>query len=398
MRLLAPILLKLLLSFGCANAQQIINGPDADVRAQDAEVSGRLNAITDVEGIEVGQFNRTDGQYLTGTTVVWAPDQATASVYVGGGWPGTINTDMLDPNKKAQKLDAAFLTGGSGYGLSVFTGIIRWLEEHGHGTQVGSTKDQLLPLVSGAVVYDLGNGGNSKARPDDSFGYAAIAAAKGGRVDQGNVGAGTGTVALGGLLTKGGVGTASVVVDGTTIGALITVNALGTPVDSQDCSLRGVSAGFRGEFPKYSKPSSADCDLILKSNKIAVMPKTGAAHESQPDTASHPNTTIGVIATDAILSKQQVWQLAKTANDGIGEVITPFNTIDDGDTIFAMATDKRPISDAQFSKLLIVVNNVVARAIAHAMLEAVTVKTPRGNFRSYCDRLPSACRKDEVRH
>jgi L-aminopeptidase/D-esterase-like protein len=356
--------------------------------AQQATTHGPLNAITDVDGIEVGQVTRTDRPYLTGTTVVFAPDQATGGDFIGGGWPGTINTDMLDPDKKAQKLDAVFLTGGSGYGLAVDAGIVSWLEEHGHGTVVGPTKDQVLPLVSGAVVFDLGHGGDFKARPDFGFGYSAMAAAKAGKVDQGSFGAATGTAAEGGFRIKGGVGTASVVVDNITAGAIVVVNALGTPVSSLDCSLRGVSFGIQGEFARYSKPSPADCSAVLKSNKI--IPKSLPTPASGDNDAQvHPNTTIGVIATDAILTKAQAHKLAQAANDGIGLVIAPYNTINDGDSFFAMATDKKPISDAQFAALLEASRHLVARAIAHAMLEATSV----GSLHSYCDRLPSACRK-----
>lgn len=352
---------------------------------------GTQNAITDVKGIRVGQYTRSDPPYLTGTTVVWAPESAVASAYVGGGWPGTVNTDVLDPAKNPQKLDAAFLTGGSYYGLSVFAGIMSWLEEHGHGLQVGPDAKQLDPLVAGAVVFDLNRGGRFQARPTAEFGYAALNAAATGAVDQGNVGAGTGTTTHGGFPLKGGVGTASVVVGKVVIGAIVAVNAAGTPVNLSDCSLRGARYAVGNEFAAYHTPSASDCAAAKEF--IRLHPDERPPNLSHPPVRhpvdDHPNTTIGVVATDAILSKEQARQLARAANEGLGLGLDVINTLGDGDSFFALSTGKVAASPEEFATMLAATKELVARAIAHAALSAKSV----GAFRSYCDSVPSACRE-----
>lgn len=365
-----------------------------DASAQQTRRHGPNNAITDVDGILVGHHQRTDGTYQTGTTVVWAPGQAVGSVHIGGGWPGTINTNVLQPGKAEQKIDVAFMTGGSYYGLRVFGGIIEWLEQGRHGMPSGPMPEHVNPLVAGAVVYDLHRGGNFKSRPDHDFGVAAMKAARAGPVTQGNVGAGAGTRANGGLLLKGGIGTASAVFAAITVGVLSAVNAAGTPVDLRDCLLRGTSIDVENEFARYRPPTAADCTALKKARNIAVSADGEAARLASARAAGagaeeHANTTLSVVATNAILTKAQAYQLAYAVNAGNAAVINPFNSGNDGDAVFAMATGKVAIDDAQYAMLLNVAKEIAGRSIAHAMLNATSVRT----LQSYCDALPSACRR-----
>jgi putative pantetheine hydrolase len=366
----------------------------SDACAQETRRHGPNNAITDVEGILVGHHQRTDGNYQTGVTVVWAPGQAVGSAYVGGGWPGTINTDVLQPAKAQQKIDVAFLTGGSYYGLRSFGGIMEWLEQGKHG--MPSLPGHVNPLVAGAVVWDLNRGGAFDARPTQEFGAAAMKAARSGPVDQGSVGAGAGTRAFGGLALKGGVGTASAVFGGITVGVIAVVNAAGTPVDLQDCSLRGTFINVQNEFAGYRRPSTADCDALKKARNIPVSTNGAdtwrfavASADAGDGSGRHANTTLSVVATDAVLTKAQAHQLAVAVNNGNAAVIQPYNTGDDGDAVFAMATGKVDIDHAKFETLLNVAREVAGRSIAHAMLKATSART----LQSYCDALPSACRR-----
>jgi putative pantetheine hydrolase len=359
---------------------------------------GPNNAITDVEGIRVGHYQSTDEGYQTGTTVVWAPGGAVGSAYVGGGWPGSINTDVLQPGKNEQKIDVAFLTGGSYYGLQVFGGIIEWLEQNKYGLVMGGVPEHVDPLVAGAVVYDLARGGNFKARPNYEFGYKAMQAAKTGSVLQGNVGAGTGTSTNGGLRLKGGIGTASEVIGNVTVGVIVSVNAGGTPVNLQDCSLRGTAINIQNEFAHYRPPTAAGCTALKQTFKITAssQPSQGSAvaeafqakSSTQDDYNVHPNTTIGVVATNAILTKAQAHQLARAVNDGFAAVIIPFGTNGDGDAVFAMATGKVAITNKNFKNLLNTAKSIAGRSVAHAMLNAKTFD----KLQSYCDALPGACR------
>lgn len=190
-----------------------------------------VDAVTDVAGVRVGHATRVGGGWLTGTTVVLAPKGgAVAAVDVRGGGPGTKETDALDPRNLVQRVEAVVLTGGSAYGLDAASGVMAWLEEQGRGVRVGPEPTHVVPVVPAACVFDLGRGGDFRARPDAATGRAAVEAAAatppGAPVTEGCVGAGAGAV-IGAL--KGGVGTASVVLDsGITVGALVVANAVGS--------------------------------------------------------------------------------------------------------------------------------------------------------------------------
>lgn len=219
--------------------------------------AGGRDALTDVAGLRVGHARVSGDGALSGTTVVLAPEGgAVAAVDVRGGGPGTRETDALDPRNLVQRIDAVVLTGGSAYGLDAASGVMAWLEEQGRGVRVGPDPSQVVPVVPAACIFDLGRGGDWRARPDASTGRAAVEAAagtaSGAPVAEGGVGAGTGAVA--GRL-KGGVGTASVrLPSGITVGVLVVVNAVGAVVDP----VTGVLYGEYGaaEPPVYPRRRS----------------------------------------------------------------------------------------------------------------------------------------------
>jgi L-aminopeptidase/D-esterase-like protein len=287
-------------------------------------------ALTDVAGLRVGHATLTGGGYLSGTTVVLAPrGGAVAAVDVRGGGPGTKETDALDPRNAVQRVDAVVLTGGSAYGLDSASGVMTWLEEQGRGVRVGPSAAHVVPVVPAACLFDLGRGGDFRARPDAATGRAAVEAAAASRpgapVQTGCVGAGTG--ALVGEL-KGGVGTASTVLgSGITVAALVVVNAAGSTLDPATGALYGEVFTGRVRYPEREVHEAA-------RRRLAESAGSG----SQP-----LNTTLAVVATDAALTRAQAQRLAGTAQDGIARAVRPVHLLVDGDTVFALATGQRPL-------------------------------------------------------
>ncbi|MBP6599959.1 MAG: P1 family peptidase [Giesbergeria sp.] len=302
-------------------------------------------SITRVAGIEVGHF--TDSRRPTGCTVVMARAGAVGGADVRGAAPGTRETDLLDPCNLVDKVHAIVLAGGSAWGLDAATGAVRWLEEQGVGLDVGVGR---LPLVPAAVLFDL-LVGDMRVRPDAAAGYAACAAASSVDPAEGNVGAGTGA-SVGKMFgmaraMKGGVGTASVTVDGVTVGALIACNAVGDVLDPNTAQ---VLAGAR----------TADGLQLLDTRRALL--RGELAQSVLPGT----NTTIGVIATDAVISKAQAQRLAVAAHDGLARAINPVHTQLDGDTLFTLGTGA---SGKQPGMLLL--STMAAEATARATLRAV---------------------------
>lgn len=337
---------------------------------------GPNNAITDVSGLKVGQVDRNTKRWLTGTTVVYAPDMAVTGVDVSGGAPGTHETDLLDPTNSNPGANAVVLSGGSAYGLETTAGVMQWLERRGEGIRVGPGDRDVVPIVPGAILFDLGRSGRFASRPTARWGYRAIARASDGPVKQGTVGAGTGARA-GGL--KGGIGTASVTLDdGTTVGALVAINAAGSPL-GRDCALSGAQLELDDEFGNLQAPDPAEC--VRQDTK-------GGGHPSK-------NTTIAVVATDATLTKAATTRMARVAHDGLARSIRPVHTLSDGDSVFAMATgkDKHRLSvdiGDDREKLNAIHNagaDALSRAVVHAMIEAESTH----GIESYCDTYPSAC-------
>lgn len=333
---------------------------------------GPANALTDVSGLRVGHAALTGDGALSGTTVVLAPrNGAVGGVDVRGAAPGTRETDLLDPRNSVQRVHAIVLSGGSAYGLAAADGVMRRLEAAEVGFPVGAAPGEVVPIVPAAVVFDLGRGGDFGARPDAALGAAAYDAAASGPVAQGVAGAGTGAVA-GGL--KGGVGTASVVLDdGATVAALVVVNAAGSGVDPATGQLYGVRCGLAGEFPDVAVGPEALAGLgAAASDRAALRPGTA--------------TTLGVVATDVTLDKAGCARLAGMGHDGLARAISPVHTAMDGDTIFGLSTAARPApGPAGLYALQAAAADVVSRAVAHALLAARSVTTPGGAWRGYRD-------------
>ena len=270
-----------------------------------------------------------------------------AGVDVRGAAPGTRETDLLHPSNLVDKVHAIMLAGGSAWGLEAATGAVRWLEERGVGLDVAVGR---LPIVPAAVLFDL-LVGDMRIRPDAAAGYAACAAASSADPAEGNVGAGAGAV-VGKVFgiqhaMKGGVGTASVTVDGVTVGALIACNALGDVIDPDTAQ---VMAGAR-----------TDDGRALRDTRRALL----CGQPPQPLLAG-TNTTIGVVATDAILTKAQAHRLAIAAHDGLARSINPVHTMSDGDTLFSLGTGR-----AGKSLGMMVLATMAAEATARATVRAV---------------------------
>ncbi|HEY2226016.1 P1 family peptidase [Actinomycetospora sp.] len=320
--------------------------------------------------VRVGHARRIGDGALTGTTVVLpGPDGAVAGVDVRGGGPGTRETDALDPRTLVDRVHAVVLSGGSAYGLAAATGVMDALGDDGVGFRVGARATEVVPIVPAAVVFDLGRGGDFRARPDAALGAAALAAAVEGPSAQGVVGAGTGAL-VGGL--KGGVGTASVTLDGgDSVTALCVVNAAGSAVDPQTGELWSA----RHLTADDAVPPELPADRGPLRDRLAAA--------TAPPTL---NTTIGVIWTDATLTVAQCSKLAAVAHDGLARAIRPVHGMTDGDTFFGLATTERPAPDlAGLQAVLTAGADAVTRAVGNAVLAAETVTTDAGTYRCYRD-------------
>jgi len=280
------------------------------------------NAITDVSGISVGHY--TDLKHATGCTVILCQNGALGGVDVRGSAPGTRETDLLRPTYRSQEVHAIVLSGGSAFGLDTATGVMRFLGEKDIGVKVGPHR---IPIVPAAILFDL-NLINSDVRPGPDQGYKACLSAKSGYVEEGSVGAGTGAT-VGKVLgfnrsVKGGIGTASLDLgDGVIMGAIMAVNAIGSIVDPQSGE---IIAGPRKHDGKGYYDTMA---LITDPDFKKPIPPTPT------------NTTIGVIATNANLTKEQVNKLASSGQNGLALSVRPAHTMGDGDCIFALTTGER---------------------------------------------------------
>ena len=328
-------------------------------------------AITQVRGLEVGQF--TDPRRPTGCSVVIARTGAVGGVDVRGAAPGTRETDLLDPANLVGVVHAVLLTGGSAWGLDAAGGVMRWLEEEGVGLYVGSAPGQVVPIVPAAVLFDL-HVGDARIRPDAAAGYAACQAA-GDEIAQGNAGAGAGAT-VGKLFgmpyaMKGGIGTASVTLEGVTVGALIAVNALGDVVDP---AAGTPIAGARTEDGQQ-----------LRGSVVAAL-----AGDKPLALLAGANTTIGVVATDAPLTKAQCQRLAGAGHDGLARAIRPVHTMSDGDTLFALSTGMAGALD--FNVLCTMAGEAVARACVNAVRAAQGVTTDTLALPSASDLIAAGAR------
>jgi L-aminopeptidase/D-esterase-like protein len=311
------------------------------------------NAITDVEGIEVGHW--TNLEAATGCTVVLCRQGAVGGVDVRGSAPGTRETDLLRPVNLVQQAHAVVLAGGSAYGLDAASGVMRWLEEQGIGFNVGVG---VVPIVASAVLFDL-TIGRPDVRPGAEAGYAACQAASNGPVTEGCVGAGTGAT-VGKLLgplyaTKGGVGTAARRIAGeVTVGALVAVNAFGDVVD-----------------PIVGKVIAGPRDPQGQGFVNTIERLHGDLSQTMLGFPS--NSTLAVVATDVVLSKEGANKMAQMAHDGLAQAIRPVHTMMDGDTIFALATGRRVEASVDVSVVGAVAASVLAEAVVRAVRQATSL-------------------------
>ena len=311
-------------------------------------------AITDVAGLRVGHF--TDPRRPTGCTVLLCERGVVAGVDVRGAAPGTRETDLLHPLATIEQVHALLLTGGSAFGLAAADGVMRWLDERGHGVAVGPAR---VPIVPAAVLFDLWLG-DPRVRPDAAAGYAACEAATATAPAQGSVGAGAGATVgkLFGIARamKGGIGSASIRVGAVTVAALVAVNAIGDVVDPAGGR---VIAGARAEGG--GPPTGIMAALCRGELPAALM--DGMA------------TTIGIVATDARLSKAQTNKLAAMAHDGLARSINPVHTATDGDALFALATGGSG-KTGHLSVLGALAAEVTARAVLNAVRAAHGLADP----------------------
>jgi L-aminopeptidase/D-esterase-like protein len=280
---------------------------------------GKTNGLTDVSGIWVGHY--TEPAAASGTTAIVCPDGATGGVDVRGAAPGTRETDLLAPENLVEHVHGICLSGGSVYGLAAADGVVRHLESRSIGFALDDT--HVAPIVPAAVLYDLGRGRRFRPPVDSTWGEAACRCAGPDPVETGCVGAGTGAMSAG---IKGGLGTASLVLEnGVTVAGLAAVNSLGSTIDPCTGAFWEVRLEREGEFG-----GAGDRGVILP-----------------PPPGGEPgkNTTLAVVATDAILTKAQARRIAMMAHDGLARAIRPSHTMFDGDIVFSLATGKRPLPE-----------------------------------------------------
>jgi L-aminopeptidase/D-esterase-like protein len=309
--------------------------------------------ITAVAGIKVGHHTLTERP--TGCTVILVDGEgATGGVSQRGGAPGTRETDLLDPSNMVDKVNAVVLAGGSAFGLEAATGTVRWLEEHNIGWDVRIAK---VPIVPAAILFDLPVGGNPKIRPTADCGYRATAEASSSPVREGTIGAGAGaTVGKSGgpgRAMKSGLGSYSITLpSGLTVGAIVAVNAVGDIIDPDTGK---VVAGVRNPDGTF-----ADARTLLRTGQTGPRPRAAE------------NTTIGLVATNAKLTKAQVHRMALMADDGFARAIFPSHTMGDGDTVFSLATGQWT-GEADITQIGALAADVMSRAIVRAVTEATGI-------------------------
>jgi L-aminopeptidase/D-esterase-like protein len=321
------------------------------------------NTLTAVPGIRVGHIS--DYEAITGCTAILCPPDTVGGVDVRGGAPGTRETALLDPLRSVQVVNAIMLSGGSAYGLATADGAMHYLEEHNMGYQTRA--GYLVPIVPAAILFDLAVG-RGNIRPDAAMGYAACANATSDPVEQGSVGAGTGCrvgAILGNdLATKGGIGSASVNLGGGLIVAsLCAVNAVGDVVEEDGQiigGLRSVEGGYANllhtlrDLPRFTSDVQSD------------------------DSQQVQNTVIGVVATNARLTKVEANKVAQMAHDGIARAVRPAHTMYDGDTMFAVAT-------GELAADVNLVGAYAAEATAEAIRNAIRAAQSLGGLRSWSE-------------
>lgn len=344
-----------------------------------------MHGITRIRGVLVGHAQNDEA--LTGCTVVLTPGGAVAGVDVRGSAPGTRETDLMRPCNQVEKVQAVVLSGGSAFGLDSASGAMRFLEEQGVGF---ATPFGVVPIVGAAVIYDLGLG-DPKIRPDAAMGYAACCAASSGPSREGNVGAGTGAT-VGKMLgpeyaMKGGLGTCAVELPGlgdcalgdggpVLVGALAVVNALGDVVDPR--SGRVVAGAYDRGAGRFVGPGKGRAE---------------ATAAGQPQAGVCTNTTIAVVATNAILDKEGANKVAQMAQDGLARAIIPAHTMYDGDTVFCLSTADKPLSGDRAADIT-AIGSLAAEALAAAVVRAVEAASSAGGYPAASDIEAGRCDSD----
>jgi len=320
---------------------------------------GPRNLITDVPGLLVG--NAQDAKLRSGVTVLTAARPFTAAVHVMGGAPGTRETDLLAPDKLVQEVDALVLSGGSAFGLDAASGVAEGLRAQGRGFAVGPIR---VPIVPGAILFDLLNGGD-KNWPENPYGALGLAAL-GAAADSFEIGsAGAGFGAMTGHL-KGGLGSASARLEsGFTVGALVAVNALGQ-----------ATVGATRHF------WAAPWELGDEFGGLGPAPSYSASEEPLPMKRQGEATTIAIVATDAALTKAQAHRLAVAAHDGMARALVPSHTLLDGDLVFAAATGERPLADPITDPFQL--GHAASACLARAIARAIHAASPQPGDRQPC--------------
>lgn len=325
--------------------------------------TGTHNTITDVDGIWVGHYS--EPKAASGFTVIVCPEGATGGVDVRGSAPGTRETDLLEPHNLVEKVNAVGLCGGSLYGLAAVDGVVRWLSRKGWGFPL--EEGQVAPIVPAAALFDLGRGTAYLPPVSGEWGLAACRDANPDNDAQGTVGAGTGALS-GGI--KGGIGSASEILEsGITVGAIVAVNSLGSVVDPASGYPWEIRLEMAGEFGQ-------------SGHRPVQLP-------DPTDGSAATNTTIGVVATDAVLTKAQAKKLAQMAQDGLARAIRPAHTMFDGDTIFCLGTGKQRLPDTPgfFAAPQAQAINDVGRAMADCLSRAII----KGIFSAHSLAAMTAC-------
>lgn len=332
----------------------------AAVVSTSAQTGGTMNStLTAVPGVHVGHHTLTER--ATGCTAILVDGDAVGGVAQTGGAPGTRETDLLHPLNMVDRVNAIVLAGGSAFGLDAAAGVVRWLDEHNIGFPTAAGK---VPIVPAAILFDLSVGSNPKIRPTSECGYLAAEAATNRPVVEGSVGAGAGATVgkLGGIAErpgypagrrtpmKAGIGSAAIILpNGLVVGAIVAVNAVGDIIDP--------ATGKTVAGVLNPDGTLADARTLVRSGELLSRPRPGE------------NTTIGVVATNATLTKDQVGRVALMANDGYARAIYPSHTMGDGDTLFALAT-LRWTGNADVSLIGALAADVVAEAVLRAATQA----------------------------
>lgn len=328
-------------------------------------IPGPTNSLADIGGLRVG--NAQDVALKSGTTVVVGDVPFTASVAVMGGAPGTRETDLLAPDKSVASVDALVLSGGSAFGLDACSGVVDGLRSDGRGFRVGAAQ---IPLVPGAILFDLLNGGDKDwvENPYRALGLAAYRNAK-PEFGIGTIGAGTGALTS---MLKGGLGTASLQLpDGSTVAALVAANPVGAVTTPGDRHFYAAAFEMDGEFGGVGPDLSSGLGLSRESRKMNAM-------------SARANTTIAIVATNATLTKAECYRVATAAHDGIARACVPAHTPNDGDLVFALTTAARPAAD------VLLTGHAAALCLSRAIARAVYEATPAENDVMPCWRTANA--------